>query len=225
MDFKTNVLLFSTSMLVVTSLVYGIKFFKRGNYLLGLEWLIVTFSGSNFLIFALAGIQGAYSISYFCDAFSRAFGIPIVTTLGLMAITHRFKPSLKVDAWLFATSFAGAVALVAVPSLAPFKPVFYVVMWTAFSFYLAYFAKRLFNAGEGGHAAGVIVVLILTQAIASIYDFYQIPGDTEHIVFYILAGLAWSSLCVELYYAYCALENAEQNAISRKLPTSRKAYV
>lgn len=225
MDFKTYMLLFGTAVLVVTSLVYGVKFLKRGNYLLGIEWLIVTFSATNFLIFALAGVQSSYSISYFCDAFSRAFGIPVITVAGLMAVTHGYKPSLRADVTLFVLSFVGGLVLVAAAAVAPFKPYFYLAMWTAFSLYLAYFAKRLLNAGEGGHAIGVVLVLVSAQAIASIYDFYTIPGDTpDHVIFYIFAGLAWSFLCVEMYYAYCALERAERRAVLEEQQIYGKVY-
>ncbi|MCM3012016.1 NADH-quinone oxidoreductase subunit J, partial [Bacillus subtilis] len=35
----------------------------------------------------------------------------------------------------------------------------------------------------------VIVALVSTQITASIYDFYRIPGDSDHMIFYIFALL------------------------------------
>lgn len=215
MDMQYGILCFCTFVLVLTSLIYGIKFLKRRNYLLGIEWLIVTFSASNFLFFAVTDVRAAYNVSYFCDAFSRGFGIPVVTVAGLMAVTHSYRPSLLTDVLLFAGALAGGAVLVAVDAVAPVKPYFYLVMWSAFSLYLAYFAWRLLNLGELAHAVGVALVLASAQAIASIYDFYQLPGDQDHLLFYTFAGLTWSFLCVEMYYAYCALERAQQRTHSR----------
>ncbi|WP_454740012.1 hypothetical protein [Cupriavidus necator] len=209
MERSFYILCFAIFVLVATSLIYGLKFLRKGNYLLGIEWLVVTFSGTNFLLYALGGSQASYRISFFCDAFSRGFGIPVIAVAGLMAVTHRYKPSILVDVVFFALAIAGTVVLMAADFMIQPKPYFYVVMWSAFSVYLAYFAKRLLSAGEGLHAFGVLMVLLTSQAIASIYDFYKIPGDDEHIVFYILAAFTWSFVCVELYHAYGALERAE----------------
>lgn len=208
----------STSILVLTSGIYGVKFLKKRNYLLGVEWLIVTFSATNFLVFALGEIQGAYTVSFFCDAFSRAFGIPVITTLGLMAVTHGYRPQVRVDVLLFAAAIAGTAVLVAAEAVAPYKAVFYVTMWTLFSLYLAYFICRLAAVRAYRHALAVSLVLAACQGIASIYDFYRIPGDDEQYIFYILAGLSWSSLCVVLYYAYGALERAGKHAVQQDHP-------
>jgi hypothetical protein len=213
MDRNLYLLCFAMFVLVTTSLIHGLKFLGKGNYLLGFEWLIVTFSASNFLLFALGGVQFSYRISYFCDAFSRGFGIPVVALAGLRSVTHRYKPSVLMDVLFFAGAIAGTVVLVSVDALAQPRPYFYVVMWSAFSVYLAWFAWKLLSAGESWHAFGVFLVLLTAQAIACIYDFHTIPGDDEqHLIFFTLACLTWSFMCVELYYAYCALDRAEKNA-------------
>ncbi|WP_354683292.1 hypothetical protein [Cupriavidus necator] len=215
MDRNLYLLCLAMFVLVVTSLIHGLKFLRKGNYLLGFEWLIVTFSASNFLLFALGGVQFSYQISYFCDAFSRGFGIPVIAVAGLMAVTHRYKPSILMDIVFFAGAIAATVVLVAVDAVAQPRPYFYVVAWSVFSVYLAWFAWKLLSAGEGRHAFGVSVVLVTTQAIACVYDFYKIPGDDEqHLIFFTLACLTWSLMCVEMYYAYCALERAKKNQVS-----------
>ncbi len=88
------------------------------------------------------------------------------------------------------------------------KPYFYLVMWSLFSVYLVYVVKRLLSVGEKRNAVGVILALVSTQIIASTYDFYHIPGDDDHMIFYIFALSSWSYMSVSLYYAYCALERA-----------------
>lgn len=210
MDFRLLVLCVSIFVLIVTTLIYGLKFLKRRNYLLGLEWLVVTFSASNFLLYFLSDLSVAYGISFFCDAFSRGFGMPVIAVAGLMAVTHGYKPSMRVDILFFVGSILGTVVLVTADFMAEPRPYFYVVMWAAFSVYLGCFASRLFSLGERLHAAGVVLVLLSSLAIACIYDFYKIPGDAENILmnFFVLAVLTWSFLAVELYYAYCALERA-----------------
>jgi hypothetical protein len=209
MDFKSLGFLLADALMVVAGCFYGWKLLKKRNYLLGLEWLIVGLSGANFFVFFLTGSPFLYNISYFFDAFSRGFGFPIIATVGLMAVTHSYRPSPLVDAVYFALCVLGAIVLVAVDSVAPAKPWFYLVMWTVYSIYLVYFAGRLLRAGQTPHAFGLLLVMLTSQAIASIYDFYHLPGDDEqHTLFYVLALFTWSFALVETYYAYCALERA-----------------
>ncbi|MCS0630521.1 hypothetical protein NX786_14370 [Telluria mixta] len=209
MELKNLILCLATVLLLATSLVYGVKFLRKRNYLLGVEWLVVTLSTSNLLIFLLSGAQIPYAISHFCDAFSRGFGIPVIGTLGLMAVTHRYRPSKLVDVLIFAGSAAGTAVLVYSDAVAGPLPYFYVLMWTVFSLYMMYFAYRLLRAGEQRHALIVIVGLVAGEAIACIYDFYRIPGDNDMAIFFTLALTTWAFNIVEMYYAYGALERAE----------------
>lgn len=200
--------------LITTSLIYGVKLLKKRNYLLGGEWLVVTFSATNLMINALTGAQVFYSISLFCDAFSRAVGVPVIAIAGMMAVTHRYKPSIFADV----VYVVGALAVTVVVWTADFmvgpKPYFYLVMWSLFSVYLAYVVKRLLSVGDKLNAVSVIVALVSTQIIASTYDFYHIPGDDDHMIFYIFALLIWSYQSVALYYAYCALERAQEKELN-----------
>jgi hypothetical protein len=209
MDLRSYALCASTFVLVATSLVYGLKFLGQRNYLLGVEWLVITFSATNFLVYLLSGAQASYTISYFCDAFSRGFGIPVIAIAGLMTVTHRYRPSILVDVWFFVVGFVAALMLVASDSA--IKPYFYVAMWAAFTIYLVYLAKRLLDAGKRMHALRVAVALTPSLVVACIYDFYKIPGDDLNVLmnFYFLAGLSWAYLLLELYYAYRALDGAQ----------------
>lgn len=210
MDLKLCFFLLADAAMVAAAATYGWKFLNKRNYLLGLEWWIVGLSGTNFFFYSLSGSHFLYNISYFFDAFSRAFGFPLIATAGLMAVTHRYKPSVFADVALFVLGTAGAIVLVTVDAVAPAKPWFYLVMWSAYSVYLVYFAWRLLRAGEKAQAFGFAVSLVAAQVIASLYDFYKIPGDDDqHTLFYIAALSTWAYSLLQTYYAYCALERAE----------------
>ncbi|WP_333994789.1 hypothetical protein [Burkholderia orbicola] len=196
--------------LITTSLVYGVKLLRKRNALLGFEWLITTFSATNLMINALTGEPAFFSVSLFCDAFSRGFGIPIITIVGMMAVTHRYKPSIFIDVAYVVGALGATVVLWTADFMVQPKPYFYLVMWSLFSVYLVYVVKRLLVAGEKRTAVSVIVALVSTQITASIYDLYRIPGDSDHMIFYIFALLSWSYLSVALYYAYGALERVQE---------------
>ncbi|MCC7706048.1 hypothetical protein IGS59_27775 [Janthinobacterium sp. GW460P] len=209
MEFKYYVYCFADIMLIVTSLIFGLKFLKKRNYLLGGELLVVGFSATNLLINALTELPAFLNVSLFCDAFSRAFGIPVITVAGMMVATHRFRPSTLLDVTLFTAGLAVTVFVWQADFLSAVKPYFYLVMWTLFSVYLLGFAFRLARAGEKLQAASVVLAMLFAQTIASIYDFYHIPGDDDHVIFYSFALLAWSFLGFSLYHAYCALERLQ----------------
>lgn len=211
MELKFYLFCLADLALIATSLVYGVRFLKKRNGLLGLEWLITTFSATNLMINALTGRHVFYSISLFCDAFSRGFGVPVITIVGMMAVTHRYKPSIFADVVYMVGALAGTVVVWTAGFMVEPKPYFYLVTWSLFSVFLAYVVKRLLRVGAKRNAVGVILALVSTQIIASTYDFYHILGDNDHMIFYIFALFSWSYLSVSLYYAYCALERAQKN--------------
>lgn len=219
MDIKDTLALLSCILLVLSGVVYGVKFVRKGNYLLGFEWLIVAFSGSNLLIWML--IQADlpemakinYSISFFLDAFSRGFGIPIVAVLGLMAVTHSFKPSAFKDIAIFAITFAATFVLIKADFMVKPLPYYYVAMWVLYTLYLGYFIWRLLGVGEKLHALGVAVAAVSGLAIACIYDFFPIPGDETQVLFLTFALVTWSYMMVQLYYSYFAFERAKAAAV------------
>ena len=196
--------------LIVTSFICGVKYFRKRNGLLGFESLVVTFSATNLMINALTGKAIFFSISLFCDAFSRGFGVPIIIVAGMMSVTHRYKPSIVGDVLYAVGALVGTVILWTADFMVGPKPYFYLVMWSLFSLYLIYVVKKLANAGEYRNAASMILTLVSTQIIASVYDFFHIPGDSDHMIFYIFALLSWSYMSVSLYYAYCALERVQE---------------
>lgn len=212
MDARSAVLCFSCLVLVATSGIYGWKFLKKRNYLLGIEWWVVTVSASNAFIFFLTGSEHAYAISHFLDAFSRGFGVPVIAVAGLMFITHEYKPSARQDVLLFGMAVVGTIVLVYADFVGEILPYFYIAMWSLLSIYLVYFVKRLLGVGEALHAITMTVALLASLGIACIYDFYKIPGDEHNVLFnfYVLALLTWSYMIAALYFAYSALERASQ---------------
>lgn len=208
MELEQQLFVLSFGVLALTSSIFGVKFLVKGNYLLGAEWLVIALSGASIVVYALGDVDAAYSVAYFCDAFLRGCGGPAIMVLGLMAVTHDYRPLPYFDLYLFGGAMAGTAALVVGDAAAQFRPAFYLCMWSVLSCYLAYFAWRLLQARAYRHALGVGLVLVAAQAVAVMYDFYALPGDEERLVFYTLAAPVWSLLCAEMFYAYCALERA-----------------
>ncbi|MFB7718129.1 transporter [Nocardia sp. NPDC056100] len=198
--------------MIVAGFTYGWKFIRNyGNYLLGLEWIIVASSGTNFLIFGLVGATETspmYHIAFFFDAFSRSAGITVILVLGLLQATHGFKPSLATDVGVFGLAIAGGLVMsLFADDLGVAGAVFYVVMNALTTLFLFYFAWRLWHIGERGHAVAVAGVSVAAAAIAGIYDFYRIPGDDDHhTIFYILALSTWACQMVVYYYGFRALQ-------------------
>ena len=216
--------------MIAVGFTYGIKFIRNyKNYLLGIEWIIVATSGSNFLIYGLvkAGHDSPmYAFAYFLDAFSRSVGITLILVLGLMKVTHRYKPSAAVDIGAFA--LAGVVGFLlsqfAVEIGLPGK-IFYIVVNVLTTIFLIYFVKRLWGIGERGHAISAAVATACGFVIAATYDFVHIPGDdAEHTIFYIFARSTGGLQMFTYYRAYRAFDaynkRVDAQAVSGSAPAT-----
>ncbi|MGA4640132.1 hypothetical protein ACQKC8_10215 [Stutzerimonas stutzeri] len=201
--------LFSCVLLVICGLCYGAAFMRKKNYLLGVEYLIVGISAMSFTIFIATGWQANYNISIFLDAFSRGVGVPVIGILGLMAVTHGYKPSFAKDVLLFVVGFCAAAVYSFSSSFKEILPYFYVLMWSAYTLYLIYFTARLARAGELLHGAATLLGALAGLAIALGYDFFPIPGDETKLIFMTCAFLTWSYSIVQIFYAYRALQRTE----------------
>ncbi|MBC2659052.1 hypothetical protein H7A76_26745 [Pseudomonas sp. MSSRFD41] len=200
--------LMSCVLLVICGLSYGMAFVKRKNYLLGVEFLIVGISATNFTTFIATGWEVNYNIAMFLDAFSRGVGVPIIGTLGLMAVTHNYKPSPAKDFILFLAAFTAAAIYFLSITFKPLLPYFYVLMWSLYTLYLLYFMWRLARAGEVLNALATLVGAVAGLTIALRYDFFPIPGDETKMIFMTCAFLTWSYTMVQLFYAYHALQRS-----------------
>ncbi|WP_280419557.1 transporter [Nocardia carnea] len=204
--------------MIAVGFTYGIKFIRHyRNYLLGIEWIIVATSGTNFLIYGLlkAGHDSPmYAFAYFLDAFSRSVGITLILVLGLMKVTHRYKPSVAVDVGAFALAGVVGFALsVYAEELGTPGKIFYIVVNVLTTFFLIYFSKRLWEIGERGHAVWAAIATACGFLIAATYDFVQIPGDdAEHTIFYIFALSTWGLQMFTYYRAYRAFDAYNKKA-------------
>ncbi|WP_431971536.1 transporter [Nocardia sp. bgisy134] len=226
MDLKTTLYALADLFMIVAGFTYGWKFIKNyRNYLLGLEWIIVASSGTNFLVYGVVGANETspmYHLAFFFDAFSRSVGITVILVLGLMKVTHGFKPPLAVDIGVFGLAIVGGLFMSAfADDLGLAAAIFYVVMNALTTLFLLYFAWRLWNAGEHRHAIAVAAISAAAAAIAGVYDFYRIPGDDEHhTIFYILALITWACQMVVYYFGYRALQNSSDRIAADRAPGS-----
>ncbi|WP_017240631.1 hypothetical protein [Streptomyces sp. SS] len=219
--------------MIAVGLICGMKFIRgHHNYLLGLEWIIMGVSGTNFLVYGVtkAGPDSPmYRIAFFLDAFSRSIGFTLILVLGLLAVTHRYKPSARVEVGAFALAailgflLSGFAEEIGTPG-----KVFFLVTALATSAFLSYFAWRLWKFGERAHAAWVVGATALNVVVASIYDFWRIPGDdADHTRFYILALFTWGLAMLVIYRAYAAFaaHNKRGDAVLDPVAASAAAGV
>ncbi len=212
MDLRSLILVLSSAVLALSSFVYGWKFVKKRNYLLGIEVWVVGTSATNAIFFFATGNETSYAIAHFFDSFSRGFGMPVIAVAGMMTVTHGLKPSIRQDVMAFVLSSAATLVLIGAHFIQGVLPYYYVVMWTLLSIYLAYVIKRLLGIGAVRQAAALLLALVTSQAIACVYDFYKIPGEETNVFFnfFTLALLSWAYFSPAVYYAYCALERAQK---------------
>ncbi|MEV6063123.1 transporter [Nocardia asteroides] len=202
--------------MIAVGFTYGIKFIRNyRNYLLGIEWIIVATSGTNFLVYGLlkAGHDSPmYAAAAFLDAFSRSVGITLILVLGLMKVTHRYKPSVAVDVGAFALAgVAGLLLLNYTDNIGTPAKIYFIVVNVATTAFLAYFVKRLWEIGEHRHAVSAAVATACGFVIASTYDFVRIPGDdAEHTIFYIFALSTWGLQMFAYFRAYRAFDAHNQ---------------
>ncbi|MFL9683506.1 transporter [Streptomyces sp. KL110A] len=216
---KETLFLLADLWMIFAGYFYGWKFIRRyGNYLLGLEWMVVATSGTNFLLWSLLGAKSdsvLYDLAYFFDAFSRSVGITLILVLGLMKATHRYKPSRGVDVAVF------GVAIVAALFLRPFHgadldtdrgafwvSVFYVVVNLLTAAFLCYFVRRLWSAGARWPAVWTGLVTAAGTTIAITYDFFPLPfDDANRTIFYTAALATWGTQGFVYFRAYRALHD------------------
>lgn len=207
--------------LAASGWLYGAKFIKKNNYLLGLECWVVAVSATNFILYMITGWNINYSITMFLDSFSRSFGMPLIAVLGLMALTHNYKPSTFKEVLIFVGAFAGTFVVFTADFFDGLRPYFYVTMWVIFVAYLCYFIIYLARAGEILHAVATTITAVVSLAVAIVYDFFPIPGDETHMIFMTWALMTWAYTVIQLYYAYTALERS-QNINSRSFVSNHQ---
>lgn len=206
---KDIAFLLSDVWLIVIGFWCGWKFIRNyGNWLLGLESLVVGVSATNFLIGSLLGPEAGsvpLSVAYFLDAFSRSFGFTLVLVLGLMVVTHRLRPTLAVEVGAFGLAIMGGIVLGRLDhsTLHIGPATFYLVMNLLTTLFLAYFVTRLWAIGVKRLAGWAALVTTAGTAIAVTYDFFPLPFDDElRTIFYTAALTTWGAQGLVYYLAY-----------------------
>ncbi len=204
--------------MLIAGFYYGIKFLRgRANFLLALEWLVIGVSGANVVVLAATGVSHAslsYHLMVFFDAFSRSFGMTLLIVLGMLAVTHRYRPSWLVEA----VAIVAGVTVGLNRALDP-RPVeagwaiFYLVVNLAVAGFMFGVAARLWRVDDRRNAVWVAVATALGAFVAVIYDYVPIPGDDpDHTLFYIVAMSVWALMLVTYYHGYRSLEAAQDRA-------------
>ncbi|MCP2319314.1 hypothetical protein APR12_004681 [Nocardia amikacinitolerans] len=224
-DFALLLAVLADLFMLTAGFYYGIKFLRgRPNFLLALEWLVIGVSGANVVVLAATGVSHSslsYHLMVFFDAFSRSFGMTLLIVIGMLAVTHRYRPSWLVEA----AAIAAGVAVGLNRALDP-RPVesgwaiFYLVVNLAVALFMFSVAARLWRIGDRRNAAWVSVATALGAFVAVIYDYFPIPGDdADHTLFYILAMSVWGLMLVTYYHGYRALEASQRGAAAAKFGT------
>lgn len=229
---KDFAFLLSDVWLIVVAFSCGWKFLRNyGNWLLGLESLIVGVSATNFLAGSLLGPDvgsGPVSVAFFLDAFSRSFGFTLVLVLGLMVVTHRFKPTLGVEIGAFGLATMGGFVLGRLDhSILHVGPAtFYLVMNLLTTLFLAYFVTRLWAIGAKRLAGCAALVTVAGTAIAVTYDFLPLPFDDElRTTFYTAALATWGAQGLVYYLAYRAMHAHNMQERVRVAARVRRGYI
>ncbi|MUL49861.1 transporter [Mycobacterium sp. CBMA293] len=223
MDLKTALYALADLVMMVAGFTYGFKFIRNyQNYLLGLEWIIVASSGTNFLVYGLIGANETspmFHAAFFLDAFSRSIGITVILVLGLMKVTHGYKPSVAADVGVFGLAIVGgAVMSLFAADLGVAGAIFYVVMNALTTLFLFYFAWRLWRISAHRNAVSVVAVTVAAAAVAGMYDFYRIPGDDQHhTIFYTLALTTWAGQMIVYYCGYRVLHDQNERISATKV--------
>ncbi|MFE0734716.1 transporter [Streptomyces sp. NPDC058855] len=227
MELRELLFLLADVWMIVVGFTFGWKFIRNyGNYLLGLEWIIVATSGSNFFLYAALGAteeSPMYTLAFFFDQFSRSVGITLILVLGLMRVTHRYKPSVRTDVGVFAFATAVGLALLLFGErLGVGVAVFLIAVNVLTTLFLISFSKRLWAIGAKGWAVGAGLATAAGCVIASTYDFVHIPGDDEaHTLFYIGALSTWGLQMFTYYFAYRALHRHNESVGAEPGPLER----
>lgn len=223
--------------MIVACLYYGWQCIRQyRNYLLGLEMLVIGTSGTNFLLWSLlSGSEASlmYKAAYFLDAFSRSLGATLILILGMMAVTHRYRPGIRFDVAIFALAAVVAYCLrgfhgadLDTNHTAYWVAVFYVAMNVITTAFLALVVKRLWQANHKIRSLATAVITAVGAYVAVIYDFFPFSFDDEsRTLFYTLALATWGTQAFIYYHAYAALDAVQksQEALMASSTKLRKA--
>lgn len=208
MDPRTLLLLLS-SVFFVSTLYFGMfKFFQKGNAILFAEWAVMAISMTNITIYIFTQQQWQFDFSMYLDAFSRVAGMNLLVVLGFLAVTHKYKPSVLTDVFIFLVVGSIAAALMYVDYIEPVRPFVFFAVHFMFVPFLVLLTWKLFSIGNRVLGVNMIITTLLLTYIHSIADFYPIPGDATNVLYNyaFMAFTVWAYGYLVIYFAYAALE-------------------
>lgn len=206
---KTILFLLSDLWMIAACFTFGWRFIRQyGNYLLGIELLVIGTSGTNFLFWSLlSGSTGSpfYHLAYAFDAFSRSFGATLILAVGLLAVTHRYKPGKVFDICIFTLAAVGGILLGGKhdDTLHVGVATFYLVMYVLTTAFVLYFISRVWQIGAKMEALWALLATTVGLIIAVTYDFFPWSfDDADRTWFYITALATWGSQGATYFFAY-----------------------
>ncbi|WGY02851.1 hypothetical protein QI633_03620 [Nocardioides sp. QY071] len=220
--------------LMATTWICGFRALRFRNHLLCLEWFVVAVSSTNFLVWSLLGGDESspmYHLAYILDAFSRSFGFTLLLVVGLLTVTHGYKPPLPVKLGVVALTAVTAVILGPIhddrlvhDTLHLSVAWFYVATNLLTTVFLAYFTMKVWKAGA--HLVAVLTGLATAAGtyVAVTYDFFPFSFDDEYrTIFYTIALTVWGCQAITLFHAYRALHEHREAAVATSAPIARVA--
>jgi hypothetical protein len=212
--------------LVFTGLYYGIRFLRLGNRLLGWEWIVLGFSSANMLLAILFQNAVFEAASFFCDAFSRGVGFPVIATLGFVELFRGRKFPWTFDVAAFAGGAVFSWAARTVWAESPGLQLFYMGATQVFTFCMLYFATRLFSVRLAGHSIAIIAGLIALFGVSLLEGgFIAFPGEETNVLFnwLTIALFIWALVFAQYFLAYRAYEAVARGRLPR-VPASPGAW-
>jgi hypothetical protein len=209
MSARDVVMIISDLSLVFVGYYFGARFLRLGNRLLGWEWVVLAFSASNLLLGILLQNASFEAVAFYCDAFSRGVGFPVIATLGFVELFRGRKFSWQFDAAAFAGGAVFAWAARTVWAESQTLQQFYMVASQVFNVCMLYFAARLFAVRLVGHGIAIIAGLIALFGVSLLEGgFIAFPGEETNILFnwLTIALFVWALVFAQYFYAYRAYE-------------------
>ena len=209
MSMRDLVMIIADLSLIFTGYYFGYRFLRLGNKLLGWEWVVLAFSASNLLVGILLQSPSFEAVAFYCDAFSRGVGFPLIATLGFVELFRGRKFSWQFDVVAFAGGAVFAWAARTVWAESQTLQQFYMVAGQVFNVCMLYFAARLFAVRLVGHGMAIIVGLIALFGISLLEGgFIAFPGEETNFLFnwMTIALFVWALVFAQYFFAYRAYE-------------------
>ncbi|MYN44774.1 hypothetical protein GTP23_06765 [Pseudoduganella sp. FT93W] len=192
--------------LVVVAGISGLALWGRRHFLLGDLAGLLAFSGICFLFYGVYEEPKAYTLSRLCDGALKGMALPVLVVLGMLAVTHQFRPARWLSAGILWTVLLCAILLETKVNLTGIRVVVRLCAWSALTVFLWYLATRLLRAGEFVHAIGIQVMVVSAQVVAVLAGNGSIEFARNDMPYLLFETISASFLCVQLYYAVYALE-------------------